>query len=407
MRNLFKSLVIFTFVVSMTLGLHANGLNLNGNGSKAISMGGAFIGLADDFSAVYWNPAGLTQMKEASLALFATDVIPKGTYEWETYGIDAATTKSHYPSPGLGYFKPLSEKVVAGIYVHVPSGIGARYDGADLAILTGGGVFDWDSMLGVISISPAVAFKVSDKFSLGVAANINYGMLKMKKPTALGQYDEDLNGIAFSATLGMLFKPSEKFSLGVSFKTPMKVKLKGDVNMPGAALLGLPGTDEGEREATFPMFLGAGIAIKPTDKLTLTADVQYINWKKLDTIPMSFTNAGWITFLEAGSAIELEWKDAVQLRFGMEYKVSDSFALRAGYYRDPSPSPKSTINILLPEHTYNFFTCGFGYDSGKIVLDVCLEYGTGSVEVGLGEGDFPGKHGMTIFTPNISLTIRL
>jgi long-chain fatty acid transport protein len=291
--------------------------------------------------------------------------------------------------------------------VHVPSGVGARYDGADLAILTGGGVFEWDSLLGVVSISPAVAVKVSDKFSLGVAANVNYGLLKMKKPTALGQYEEDLDGIAFSATFGMLFKPTEKFSLGISFKTPMKVKLKGEATIPGAALLGLPTTDDAERETTFPMFLGAGIAFKPTDKLTITADAQYINWKKLDVIPMSFSNVGWIAFIEADSAIDLEWKDAVQLRFGMEYKVSDTFALRAGYYYDPSPSPKNTLNILLPEHTYNFFTCGFGYDNGKIVLDFCLEYGFGSEEVGLTEGIFPGKHGMKIFSPNVSLTIRL
>lgn len=33
--------------------LEANGLSLNGLGSKAVSMGGAFIGLADDFSLVY------------------------------------------------------------------------------------------------------------------------------------------------------------------------------------------------------------------------------------------------------------------------------------------------------------------------------------------------------------------
>lgn len=407
MRILFKSLVIFTFVVSLSLGLHANGLNLNGNGSKAIAMGGAFIGLADDFSAVFWNPAGLTQMKEASLAIFATDVIPKGTYEWEMFGIDASTTKSHYPSPGLGYFKPLSDKVVAGIYVYVPSGIGACYDGADLALLSGGVPMKWESMLGVITVSPAVAVKLGDKFSLGAAFNINYGMLKLKQPSALGQYEEDLDGIAFNATLGMLFKPSEKFSFGLTLKTPIKAKLKGDATMPGAALYSLPTTDTGERETTFPMFLGAGIAIKPSDKLTITADAQYINWEKIDVIPISYSNVGWIAFFQDGSGLELKWKDAVQLRFGMEYKVSDSFALRAGYYFDPSPSEKETLNILLPEHTYNFFTFGFGYSKGKIVLDVAVEYASGSEEVAYGEGAMPGKHGMKLLVPNISLTIRL
>jgi long-subunit fatty acid transport protein len=34
-----------------------------GVGSRAIGMGGAYIGVADDYSAVFWNPAGLAQMR--------------------------------------------------------------------------------------------------------------------------------------------------------------------------------------------------------------------------------------------------------------------------------------------------------------------------------------------------------
>jgi hypothetical protein len=36
-------------------------LNFYGGGTKAAAMGGAFIGVADDAFAAYWNPAGLTQ----------------------------------------------------------------------------------------------------------------------------------------------------------------------------------------------------------------------------------------------------------------------------------------------------------------------------------------------------------
>jgi long-subunit fatty acid transport protein len=34
-----------------------------GVGSRALSMGGAYIGVADDYTAVFWNPAGLAQMR--------------------------------------------------------------------------------------------------------------------------------------------------------------------------------------------------------------------------------------------------------------------------------------------------------------------------------------------------------
>ncbi|MFA6470387.1 MAG: hypothetical protein WCW35_15945, partial [Bacteroidota bacterium] len=35
----------------------------NGVGSRALGMGNAYIGVSDDYSATFWNPAGLAQMR--------------------------------------------------------------------------------------------------------------------------------------------------------------------------------------------------------------------------------------------------------------------------------------------------------------------------------------------------------
>jgi long-chain fatty acid transport protein len=411
MKRYSTFLATLVLTLAMTLGLYSNGLNLNSNGSKAIAMGGAFVGLADDYSAVFWNPAGLTQMKETNIAIFLTDVIPSPTYKWDLVGIDISAESKHYPSGGLGFFKPLSEKVVAGIYAFVPSGVGVTWDGAELAVLTGGTPYVWDNQLAVVAISPAIAFKLSEKFSLGVAVNIDYGMFKAKMP-ALGQYDEDLDGWGVGATIGMLYKPTEKFSFGLTYKTPVKVKVSGTANMSGAPLLNLPATDDAEREATWPMWLGAGVCVKPSEKLTLTFDVQYTNWKEMDEISISFTNPGWKAFFESSAALTLRWEDHIQLRFGLEYMVSETFAVRAGYYSDPIVSPIDTHNILVPSLGYNWITFGIGYKTGKIALDVAVEYGIGKdVEVSIAEADpvvgMPGIHGMNLLVPNIALTIYL
>ncbi|HJZ13220.1 MAG TPA: hypothetical protein VJ521_13780 [Acidobacteriota bacterium] len=36
----------------------------HGYGAAALGIGGAFVGVADDVSTIYWNPAGLTQLPE-------------------------------------------------------------------------------------------------------------------------------------------------------------------------------------------------------------------------------------------------------------------------------------------------------------------------------------------------------
>lgn len=408
MKTLVRLSLAVILAAGLTTGLFANGLNLNGNGSKANAMGGAFVGLANDFSAAYWNPAGLAQMTTASFSLYGSDIMPFGTYKFELAGIDAKSTFKHYLIPAFGYFRPIGDKVVVGLYVNAPSGAGATWNGEDLAPLVKG-VYDWNSKLGIFTISPAIAVKLTEKIMFGATLDINYGMLDMSQPVpGLGQYSEDLTGWAVSGTFGLLVKPVKEFSFGVSYKLPFTAKLKGTVDIPAATGFGLPASDTGTRTATWPQWLAAGIAVKPTDKLTLTADVQYTNWKKLQTIPVTFVNAGWEAYFAEGAAYQLLWKDTTQFRFGAEYMASKCLALRAGYYFDPNPGPVDTQNILLPEFKYSWITAGFGYMSGKIAIDFSLEYGTGTditVPLGLDDG-MPGVHGMTIVAPSLSFTYK-
>jgi long-chain fatty acid transport protein len=408
-RGKFMRFFLTVALIAFTgISLSANGLNLNGVGSKAIAMGGAFIGLADDYSAVFWNPAALTQTKQATLFVFETNLIPKGTYQFTMAGIDAKSVSKIYPSGAIGYLKPVNDKLVLGLCAYVPAGSGSTWDGNDLKNLSGGKVYNWESMIAIVTVAPVIAYKVTDTFSLGATLNLNYGLLNLQRPTAVGQYEEKSTGIAFGATVGAFFKPSDKFSVGVNFRTPSKVKFKGTVKMPGAALLGLPAEDDSEREASWPMWLGAGVAFKPIDKLTITADVQYTNWKKVQDIPITFTNAGWKQYFEKGSKLELKWKDTIQYRLGMEYSLCETWALRAGYYYDPSPSPNETLSILLPEITYNVVTAGFGYRAEKFTIDACFEMLMGkdaTMALGSGTG-MPGTHGMNILVPNIAFTYR-
>ena len=422
-------LVVLTCLVFLSSFGFSNGLNLNGLGARMVAMGGAFVGLADDFSAALWNPAGLAQLNATTFGLSGDVIMPKGTYQFDLLGIDAETESKMYPAGIVGFFTPVGDNIVAGISVHTPSGLGAAWNGADLALLSGispllGGTGNpnmiWESFIGQVAISPAVAVKISDIFSIGAAINNNYGIFKIERPAGatlidhpqyglmfvdLGQYTEKSTGWGFGATIGVLAKPIKEVSIGVSFRTPSTVKFDGDASIENLAALGAPGESTFTREVISPMWLGIGVAFHPAENITITADGHYTNWGKLDTVETEYSDLIWQGFLADEADLELMWEDKWQFRFGVEYWVSDTLAVRAGYYNDPTPSPDITLNVLVPGYDFNAISGGVGIVMNNFTIDLTAEYLFGKERnIALdGINEMPGIYGMKILAVTASL----
>jgi tetratricopeptide (TPR) repeat protein len=89
--NLFLKPFLWVTVILVVGHLRAQSINSNsaeafpilnsGIGSRAIGMGGSFSAVADDFSAVYYNPAGLGQVWEPQLFLNHEGYLGSGFYE--------------------------------------------------------------------------------------------------------------------------------------------------------------------------------------------------------------------------------------------------------------------------------------------------------------------------------------
>jgi long-chain fatty acid transport protein len=342
--------------------------------------------------------------------------MPQGTYKFDLYKIDAETVGKTYPVGALSFIKPMRGKWVTGLAVYVPAGTGAKWNGAELLPLTatayGSTQFEWESFNGIVTVAPIIAYKVSPKISIGATLNFDYGLLKLRRP-GVGQYKEDLTCTTLGATFGVHARPTDKISVGMTLRTPSNLKFEGDATMAGLAALGLPTTAQATREATWPLWAGAGIAYRPTKKLTVTADAQLTAWSTIKEIPVTWDQAAWTAAaqnpsLAAGlnQKFVLNWKNTVQYRVGAEYAASAKWALRGGYYYDPSPSPDDTLNILLPESTYNVVNLGVGRKAGKLTIDACIEMLFGKKAESPLNGRMPGTHGMKLIVPNITLGYR-
>ena len=104
----------------------------------------------------------------------------------------------------------------------------------------------------------------------------------------------------------------------------------------------------------------------------------------------------------------MQWKDATQIRVGVEYMATNNLALRGGYYYDPSPAPNKTMNVLVPSYDFNAISFGLGYKLNGLTIDVAVEYLIGKDrDVGLteviGRAMF-GMYTMKILAPGISIS---
>jgi long-chain fatty acid transport protein len=434
MRTIFRTSLVLALAAVLTTGLFANGLNLNGFGARSAAMGGAFVGLANDYTAVYWNPAGLALLKQPTFGLTGDILIPKASY---TLGEYTMNTKSKmYPAGLLGFFTPIGENIVVGVGAYTLSGLGAAWDntGLEAALVSPypPAAFTptlepttWESFIGSITLAPSIAVKLSDMLYLGATFNINYGFFKTDQwgtymaltpiappPGAVaapllvnfGQQTLNVKGWGFGATFGVLVKPADWISFGATYRTQAKIKLSGTTEIENIHLVGLENESNTDMSVVSPMWLAGGVAVKPMDKLTLTFDAHYTNWSKLQEIAVTFEDPTWDAALGEDAALVLNWANKTQLRFGAEYDLG-SFAIRGGYYHDPAPAPDTTLNVLVPSFTFDSITGGFGFKSGNLKIDLALEYLMGKDRTVAPSGDnLPGLYQMNILVPMFALS---
>jgi len=431
MKAFSRVLLTAALAVGLTTGLFANGLNMNGFGARAAAMGGAYVGLANDYTSFFWNPAGLAQLKGAGFGLSADLLFPSATYSLPTYSME--TKSKMYPAGLLGYYQQVGENIVIGLGAYTLSGLGAAWNNTGLeaalvapyppnAFTPTLEAYKWESFIGSITLAPTIAVKVSEMLYLGASFNVNYGFFKTDQwgtytvimPNTpppgnvgapmlvnFGQQTLDVSGWGFGATFGALLKPAEWISVGATFRTQSKISLSGTTEIENVDLLGLANESATSMSVVSPMWIAGGVAIKPVKNLTWTFDLQYTNWGKLDSIAVEFEDPAWAAGLGDSAALLLNWADKTQIRTGLEYDFG-KIAIRGGYYYDPAPAPDETLNILTPSFTFNSVQVGFGYKSGGLKFDVALEYLMGQDRNVQPSGDnLPGLYQMDIIVPMI------
>jgi long-chain fatty acid transport protein len=132
-----------------------------------------------------------------------------------------------------------------------------------------------------------------------------------------------------------------------------------------ATITAVLGDSSAKTEITMPPLLSVGLANRSIPRLTLELDLQWTGWSTFDQINIDFDNPN-----SPNSVKNKNWNDVLAIRFGGEYRLTDRFALRAGYVYDPTPVPGETVDTLLPDSDRHDVSIGLGITLKRIQADV-------------------------------------
>jgi long-chain fatty acid transport protein len=347
------------------------------HGAKAAGMGTAFVGLADDPSAIMHNPAGLTQLKGTNTYGGVTAVIPSTEYISPSGASEETDFRVFFPPHFYISSDFNMENVVLGLGIFSPFGIGGRYwseDGPTRYIST-------ESTVTTISVNPTLAWQVTPKLSVGFGVYYLHSFNTAEKmidqsmlAASDGKLSLDADGGGWGYNLGIIVAPFEKLHFGFAFRSKASVDQKGDAEIENIAPAlqplfgGSQFKTDVETGVTFPEIVSFGIACKPTARLTLTSDVEWVRWSRFNQQIIDFKNEVPAVGL-SDILVDFDWNDQWLIKFGLEYYLTESIALRTGYAFVETPVPERTLSPANPDGDGHNFSIGFGYRFGKWVVD--------------------------------------
>jgi long-chain fatty acid transport protein len=381
-----KLLSVLLVLVLTASTSFAAGFRLPEAGAKAMGMGFAFTAQADDPSAIYFNPAGLTQLKGQNVMVGVTYVRENGGEFTGTTPVDCTVSLKSETQKSLNFFIPnmyytntnASTGFAYGVGIFAPFGLGQEYNDPNTSIFRNQ-VTKIDLM--TVVINPTIAFKVNDVLSVGAGIDYLYGKVEYNKTPVLpfGSFKTELDGTgdAWGYNFGLLLKPSKNLKIGLNYRSPFHLQLKdGDFKasdntsaFPFPFSVALPmGETKASGKIELPATAALGVAYN-LDRLTLTADADWTFWSSYKELKI--TNASVASY---SSTARKDWKDVVALRLGAEYRVTDPLALRAGFVYDPTPVPADTMGAELPDATRLNYMAGAGYKVGPWTIDGAVMY---------------------------------
>ena len=358
-------------------GIFAGGYAIPHQTAKAVSLSNAVTAGVNDPSAVYVNPAALTEVD-------GNQVLG---------GITYINTVSSVSNSGRRSINKHDDSFLPTFFAnyHVPEtdftlGFGS-YSPFGLATSYGEDTFTRfaaiRSELKPFYLNWAAAWRATDLISIGAGASFVRGSVTLTRAIfldALGIGIPDgrarITGTdqTFAYNLGLLVKPQDSVKVGLTFRGRAYLDFDG-ADVKFADFDGTPTNTKVSEGGSLvlPAVVSAGIYWQATPRWSLEFVYDWTKWDDFESLKTTFETplpalGGAVPI--SGLFVNAKWKNTSTLRLGTLFHLNESWDLMAGIAVDETPIPSKTLNPIIPGADILTVNGGASYTWRKLQLTV-------------------------------------
>ncbi|MGN6555801.1 MAG: OmpP1/FadL family transporter [Verrucomicrobiota bacterium] len=328
------------------------GFRIPNQDAEAIARGNAFVATADNPSAIYYNPAGISQLSGQNIQVGDLNYLGINTHYEASSGGETDTHFEVLPVPQIHYTLSLKETPLSfGLGIYAPFGLGVEWPQdsgfRSLAI---------ESRLQYMTINPVIAWKVNPTLSIAVGPTINYSEIMFRRgltsPTDKFKFEGD--DFAFGFNAGILWQPHEQWSFGATYRSATTMNYEGKTKYdPGVSIP----SAETTAKVAFPQIATAGISYRPTPKWNIEVDVDWSDWDTLNTVVLKGTDA----IFGSNLPLKLNWHQSWFYELGVTRYFDDGWFVSAGYFFSGDTTSERNFTPAVPDTDLHVGSLGVGH----------------------------------------------
>lgn len=339
-------------LLAASLSSYALGVRIPNQDAEANARGNAFVATANNPSAIYYNPAGITQLKGHNLQGGVLNYIGVNfDYESPT-GSDSETEFEVIPIPQIHYvFTPEDSRFSYGLGLYAPFGLEIEWPED-----TGFRTLAIEGSLSYFTLNPVIAYKILPNLSVAAGPNINYSKFEFRQGIGFSpgdefRYEGDDFGFGFNA--GILWQPHEQWSFGANYRSASELKYRGKSQLrPYSAPVG------SKAEIEYPQIVSAGVSFRPTPKWNIEVAVDWTDWNSVDALVVEDANT-----LAGGTDITLplNWHASWFYHLGATHYFGNGYFASAGYFFSEDSTSERHYTPYVPDTDIHVASIGAGY----------------------------------------------